>query len=529
MDTVILGINSNIHDGSVALVVNGKLIAALSMERYNRSKKHYKGNDEDLIRHLLRLNGLDVSDVTHVTFSELKEYGGEFISIYDYENSIKQTELVGAYLYKSDKKYYASLEGRNIPAYYIHHQLAHTAYSFFTSPFERSHCLSMDASWFPHSTSLVAMGIDNGIEIMYCPNLLVGLMYNFFTEYLGLGEGIFKAGSVMGLASYGNPIQRIMDKWQVYTGMHFDKYFYDMTGLDRNFTDEEKDSPLAMDVAATLQKIFENRIIEEISGLNIMNHNNQSENICLSGGSFLNCNVNTLISNYKNVSVSPACGDDGLSAGSALYVAHNILKYPRYDYYPYELMYLGGDYDVPDIGIPYNPTEVARLLQQGKIIAWYQGKSEFGPRALGNRSLLANPMISDMKDVLNHRIKKREWFRPFAPSVLLEEYQNWFDNKEPSPFMLFTSQVKQPELVPAITHVDGSARIQTVDKRDNFIYWELINEFFKLTGVPMVLNTSLNINGEPIVETPDDAIRFLRETDCDGLVLKDRFVIKDDL
>lgn len=526
MDAVILGLNSNLHDGSAALVVNGKLVGALSMERLNRSKKHYKGNDEQLITHLLNQHNLDLDDITHVTFCDNVDHGNQnFLKIYDEKNQTID-DLGAHHLFGDYNIYHTIINTKKIPSYHINHQLSHCAYAFYTSDFNESHCLSMDASWFPHQTSMVAHGKENKIKFNYHPHLRVGCAYGWFCEYIGLGNQIYKAGSLMGLASYGTPIKNAIDKWKYYTGSKIDTYWNEISSIINWNKESIKDGKEAMDIAATIQNIFENEILDEVEEINNTNFYMMSDNICLSGGSFLNCNVNSKIAKIKNVSVSPACGDDGLAIGSALYLTHHVLEYPRVNYTPAELAYLGGEYPIPNIGVEYNPQEVAKMLNEGKIIAWYQGRSEFGPRALGNRSLLANPTLSDMKDVLNHRIKKREWFRPFAPSVLVEKYQDWFDNKEPSPFMLFTSQVKKPELVPAITHVDNSARIQTVDKNDNPKYWELISEFKKLSGVPMVLNTSLNINGEPIVETPDDALRFLRETDCDGLVLGHRFIKK---
>lgn len=526
MNSVILGLNSNIHDGSAALVVNGKLVGALSMERLNRSKKHYSGNNAKLIKHILKQHGLDIKDITHVTFTDNVDHHNEnYLKIYDNNNN-KIKELPAHNMFNIYNEYYTIIDNKKIPVYHINHQLSHCAYSFYTSKFKESYCLSLDGSWFPHQTSMVAYGENNKIDFIYHPHIRIGCTYGWFCEYIGLGEQLFKAGSLMGLASYGKPLKKAIDKWKMYTGSdHFD-YWEEISSMVKWDDNSPKDGQNAMNIAATIQKIFELEILEEIKHINGQYFFRPSKNICLSGGSFLNCNVNSEISKIKNVSVSPACGDDGLSAGSALYVGHHILDYPRVNYTPAELAYLGGEYPIPNIGVEYNPQDVAKMLNDGKIIAWYQGRSEFGPRALGNRSLLANPTLPDMKDVLNHRIKKREWFRPFAPSVLIEKYQEWFDNKEPSPFMLFTSQVKKPELVPAITHVDNSARIQTVDKDDNPKYWELISEFEKLSGVPMVLNTSLNINGEPIVETPKDALRFLRETDCDGLVLGNRFIEK---
>ena len=528
---LILGFHGG-HDGSLALVKNGKLIAAISKERITRIKKDQNGNDEHFIKKFLELNNFTLNDITHITFCDDISQNTFFKF---YKNNEPQINLHGQTITKPHEELIAKFNDKELPAYHIHHHLSHCAYSFYTSNLDKAICLSMDSSFgYPHAFSNTAIGNREKIKLHKCPELDVGNLYNIFTEKLGLGPGLYKAGTTMGLASYGTILKFVKDSWDEYTGPYYEEYWSKISGLPakESFSEMEKDSQKAMNIAATLQHIFEQAIMREVNKLYDEIKKEHGENICLSGGSFLNCNVNTKIqreSKFKNVHVSPACGDDGLAAGCALYVAHNILGEKRIKYENHEIMYLGGDYDAPQIGEPYNATKVANMLNEGKIIAWYQGRSEFGPRALGNRSLLANPAIKNMKDILNYKIKKREWFRPFAPSILEEDYKDWFDNPDPSPYMLFTSKVKKPETTPSITHIDNTARIQTVNKQDNPKYYELINEFKKITQIPMLLNTSLNINGEPIVETPEDAIRFLKETKADALVLKDRLIEKKDL
>ena len=226
----------------------------------------------------------------------------------------------------------------------------------------------------------------------------------------------------------------------------------------------------------------------------------------------------------------PACGDDGISAGSALYVLHNILQYPRQTYSNSELAYLGFSYDhQPQSN--YQPQDlnlqlVAGAVAKGKIVCWYQGKSEFGPRALGNRSFICDPRKKEMKDILNSRVKFREWFRPFAPIVLNEYKEQYFDMNFESPFMLHTVPCKKPQELPSVAHIYNSSRVQTLRESDNPKLYKLISHFNDLTGIPVVMNTSLNVKGEPIVETPEDAMKLFEESDVDVLVINDKMYFK---
>jgi carbamoyltransferase len=292
----------------------------------------------------------------------------------------------------------------------------------------------------------------------------------------------------MGLASYGTP-------------------------FDFDFESYSDDIKHKMNVAATIQDLFEKDVLHHINQID-----NKTDNLCLSGGSFLNCNANSKIvknSKFKNFHHFPACGDDGTSVGSALYVSHHILNLPRHNYESQDLCYTGKDYEsqTPDYEF------IAKQLASGKIIGWFQGRSEFGPRALGNRSILADPRNFHNRELINHVVKNREWFRPFAPVVLEESYQDWFDFPIPSPYMLYTAQVKQPEKIPAVTHIDGSSRFQTINEKTNPHYYNLIKAFKDLTGVPVLLNTSLNGNGQPILETEDEAEEFFKNSNLDLMII----------
>ena len=461
----ILGLNFG-HDGSVCLVKDGKLEFAIGTERISKVKKQ-QGFTDEIINYVLDSCGLTLDDIDCVATNDFRQelFGNDY--------------LVDNFV----------IQGKELKCYIIPHHLAHCASVFYTSPFHEAHCFSMDCSMGKiEANSLVAYGRGKNLKAMYCPGEMVGVLYGEVTEKLGLGPALHKAGTTMGLSSYGTPFD-------------FDY---------QSYTDDIKHK---MDVAASVQNLFENKV------LNVLNDIDQeSDNLCLSGGSFLNCNANSEVvrkSKFKHFHHFPACGDDGTSVGSALYVAHHILGEARYNYDVKDLCYTGRDYQgqTPDYD------HIARQLADGKIIGFFQGRSEFGPRALGNRSILADPRNFHNRELINHVVKNREWFRPFAPVTLEECYQDWFDFPIPSPYMLYTAQVKQPEKIPAVTHVDGSARFQTVTEQSNKHYYEIIKAFGELTGVPVLLNTSLNGNGQPILETEEDAREFYKNSKLDMMIV----------
>jgi carbamoyltransferase len=354
----------------------------------------------------------------------------------------------------------------------------------------------------------------------------------------------------MGLAAYGKPLKKVVENIESYVldvhkrqdaFEHYLKVYEDLSGEAskvtkeiaatsfQTFNLEEKDKlmhkKIGRDLAATVQFLFEESMVHTIKtkiepyGI---------KNLCLAGGSMLNCNANSKIKElgiFDNIFIYPAAGDDGLPAGNALYVAHNVLGEKRHKYSNRDVAYTGKDYKSK---IFVNHKKVAQHIADGKIVAWFMGASENGPRALGHRSLLADPRDFNKREILNFVVKKREWFRPFAPSVLEEEAHNWFSPGDPSPFMLYTQKVLKPELVPAITHVDGTARIQTVSKDMDKDYYQVIKEFYNITGVPMILNTSFNSDGEPIVESEQDALDSFHKNDgIDVLVLNGKIYEKD--
>lgn len=470
--TTILGLNFG-HDGSVCLVKNGRLESAIATERITRKKKDSSFND-DVIDYVLESTNTSIEEIDCIATNDFKQqiFGNEYLV-----DTLK-------------------IKDKEFKTYIIPHHIAHCASAYYTSSFKNAYCFSMDCSMGKvEANSLIAYGQGNKLTARYCPASMVGVLYGEVTEKLGLGPALHKAGTTMGLASYGTP---------------FDFDF-------KSYSDNIKDK---MNIAATVQDVLEKEALHILQQLE-----NDSDNLCLSGGTFLNCNANSKIvqnSKFKNFHHFPACGDDGTSVGSALYVAHHILNLPRSDYQIQDLCYTGKDYSVKTPDYSYLSKEIAN----GKIIGWFQGRSEFGPRALGNRSILADPRNYHNRELINNVIKNREWFRPFAPVVLEEYYQEWFDFPITNPYMLYTARVKQPEKIPAVTHVDGSARFQTINQQTNPHYYKLVKTFGELTGVPVLLNTSLNGNGEPILETEQEAKEFFKNSNLDLMVVNGEILNK---
>jgi len=461
----ILGLNFG-HDGSVCLVKDGRLEFAIATERISKIKKQ-QGFTDDIINYVLDSCCITLDDIDCVATNDFKQEV--------FGNQCLVDKIV--------------IQGKEFKCYIIPHHLSHCASAYYTSPYDEAYCFSMDCSMGkPEANSLVAYGRGKNLKAMYCPAEMVGVLYGEVTEKLGLGPALHKAGTTMGLASYGTPFD-------------FDY---------QSYTDDIKHK---MNVAASVQDLFEKKVLNVLSEID-----NKTDNLCLSGGSFLNCNANSKVvmhSKFKNVHHFPACGDDGTSVGSALYVAHHILGESRHDYQQKDLCYTGREYQSQTPDYEY----IAKQLADGKIIGFFQGRSEFGPRALGNRSILADPRNFHNRELINHVVKNREWFRPFAPVTLEECYQDWFDFPIPSPYMLYTAQVKHPEKIPAVTHIDGSARFQTVNRQTNPHYYEIIKAFGNLTDVPVLLNTSLNGNGQPILETEEDAKEFYKNSNLDMMFI----------
>lgn len=537
----ILGMNFG-HDGSVAVLRDGKLVGAISNERLSRIKKA-RGVTKEMIEYVLDIANLKITDIHAVAFVNFFYAPDNYVKVLHAGEEIRQNmlDLNGG---QTIAETGVRIEQHQFRGVFVHHHMAHAASAYYTSPFEAAACFTLDASRFrPEACSLFAYGQGAKLHYLQCPGLMIGNAYSEFTEKLGLGPGLMKAGTTMALASMGKPLPLALEKWEYYIRSWYERTCQDsdpvfiqnmwseLSGLAPHaaLTASESDSPVARDIAASIQYIFEMCVVRSASALYAQTRNYNGGNLCLSGGSFLNSNANMqikLMTPFRNIHLFPACGDDGTAAGAAMYVAHHLAGVPRIAYKPREYMYLGRRHVIPQVGRPYDAREVARRLSEGSIVAWFREGSEFGPRALGHRSILADPRSPQMKDTINSRVKRREWYRPFAPVVLSEKAAEWFEIDFESKLMLFIGGIRRPDRIPAVSHTDQSARLQTLERDDNPALHELIREFEALTGVPILLNTSLNGNGEPLVETPQDAIDFFSRTPVDLLVLEDRVLDK---
>lgn len=599
----ILGINIS-HDASLALVRSGRLVGATSIERYSRIKKDSNIRREHIDRFLADF-GLELTDIDTIALSFYIRGCIPFMSLYSPEDQVYPFCTYGSH--REDTKILSILkptliEGKGytiadfvtrlrppysgdtisgtfsfkvnvkfdgvdklFDGYLVDHQAAHAASVFYTSKFDRSMVFTADASM--HDATACSMwwyGFDNFVQPFRCPGYMMGNFYDVATEFCGIGPGTFKAGSLMGLSSYGRVSEKTIANWKEWTKpygereekedhIYCDWLFSQISGkfptigtaipeivnelgyhesytrrFQQVFSKEESDKGECMNVAASIQYITERSLVKYTQQLYDESEEFNEGNLCLSGGLFLNCNANYKIlkeTPFENLHIFPACGDDGVSVGAALYVYHHIFENRRESYDNSELMYTGSRQKFRPIQ-PHQYDFLCREISQGKIVCWHQGRSEFGPRALGHRSFIADARNEKMKDTLNHRVKFREWYRPFAPAVLVEDAHEWFDLEIPSPFMLYTVPCKKPKQIPSAVHVDNTSRVQTVDRKDNPEFYDLIHHFKKLTGVPVLLNTSLNIKGEPIVETEEDSIKLFKESDADILVLNGKIVEK---
>jgi len=533
----ILGLNFG-HDGAAALVVDGKLKSAISRERITREKKA-AGICQSTITYITEDNGITLEDIDAVAFSSYffkpqDLSSTSFIKFFSKEGQRITSNLAHLISGIPFEEYIIEIGGIRKPAFLIQHHLAHLAAAFYTSPFEKAACFSLDASGVhPEYCSLFATGHDNHLHYYYCPGLMFGNVYSVFTERLGIGPGLTKAGTTMALAAFGTRKEYSEEwktdfsswyerKFQPSDAVHTQYLWSKWTGLPpfKSYPSSKDPSQEVKNHAASLQYMFERALVDWACKLHEETKSFNGGNLVLSGGSFLNSDANMKIlkeSPFERIHLFPACGDDGTAPGAALYLNHALLKKARHNYEAKDYMYLGKNYTSAMDNLDYH--SVAKDISEGKIVAWFQGRSEFGPRALGNRSFLADPRSQSIKQKMNDKIKHREWFRPFAPAVLSEDVKDWFDLDFESKLMLFITKILKPEIIPAVSHVDNSARVQTVNENDNSKFYKLIKCFKEITDVPILLNTSLNDNNEPLVETPEDAKKLFESSETDTLVI----------
>ena len=593
----ILGISAFYHDSAATIIVDGKITAAVQEERFSRVK-HDSRFPINAIKYVLDENKVKLSEIDFIVFFE--------------KPFLKFERLLETYLafaprgFKSfsmsmpiwlrEKLFQKKLiydELRNIDQdfnnikkiKFSEHHYSHAASAFFPSPFENAVVLTLDGvgEW---ATTTVSIGKGNNLEIIkeiHFPHSL-GLLYSAFTYYSGfkVNSGEYK---LMGLAPYGKPTYKdlilknlidVKNDGSFKLNMSYFNYATGLTMTNTKFANlfgQKKRKPeteiltqFHMDIASSIQAVTEEIVLKLTRNLA---DEYKIKNLCMAGGVALNCVANGKILKDKvfdNIWIQPAAGDAGGSLGAALAYWHKELKKPRIYNSKDNMMgsYLGPRYQNKQIENELNKLkgvykklsneklteEVASLLSKQKTVGWFQGRMEFGPRALGGRSILADPRSETMQKNLNLKVKFRESFRPFAPSVLKEDVKNWFDLKFDSPYMLFVAELNKSlqismndsqknlfgidklnikrSSIPAVTHVDYTARIQTVHRETNPRYYDLINEFKKITSCPVLVNTSFNIRGEPIVNTIEDAFRCFMGTDLDILVCENFILYKED-
>ena len=549
----VLGINSVYHESAAALLVDGKLVVAAEEERFNRIK-HAKSAEfdnphqlpESAIRFCLKHAGLTARDIHHVAFSfdprmRQKQYRAEW-----WDPRLEETFRLRLGTVRGAIE---ELLGRSLgpKLHFVPHHMAHHASAFFPSGFDRAAILAIDGIGETAGSSLAkAVGTRiQAIETFEYPHS-IGFLWEVFSGYLGFSH--YDASKVMGLAAYGNPevfrqkfqsvLRSDQDNYGVapeMLGYHPDK-FTTMRAMFGPPRDENAEMlPRHADIAAALQEATDAAVIALVRRIK---RRVPFDNLCIAGGVALNCVTNEVVrrsGEFSNVFIPSAPHDAGTAIGAALAV--HVAKEKRPPQRGYSTPYLGPAFKRSDIlaavksaGLSARRSkspgrDAADMIVDGKIVAWFQGRMEFGPRALGNRSLLADPRRPEMRDILNQKVKHREDFRPFAPSVLAEHAEEWFDvgaKLASHEFMLFACDVKpdRRDRIPAVVHKDGSARVQLVSRKLNPRFHELISHFHAKTGVPVVVNTSFN-DSEPIVCTPTDAIVTFRKSGIDALIMDD--------
>lgn len=571
----ILGLSFYYHDSSAALIKDGVLVAAAEEERFSRVK-HDSGYPVLAIEFALKMGGITIDDVDFVVFYEKPFVKFERMLLTAMATFPKSSGVFRESMQRwiSDKLWIKSMMSKRmkIPRsklLFADHHMSHAAASFYTSPYEESAILTVDGAgeW---TTSTMSIGRGKKIDILKeirFPHSL-GLLYSAFTAYCGfeINEGEYK---LMGMHPYGEAkycdkiyeILKVCDDGSIWHDMRYFQYHYSTNDtlteeFEKHFGRPRRDpklqdkslDPYYCDMAASIQKVTEEILLKMLDHLYEISGG--MKNLCLSGGVALNSVANYKLMSqgpFENVYIHPAPGDDGACVGAAYWAYNHVLEQPRGP--ALDHAFLGSEYSDAQIeeflvknDIAFEKIDddqefyrfVAKQLEEGMVCGWYRGRFEWGPRALGARSIIADPRRAEMKEKLNSKIKFREAFRPFAPSVLEERANEFFviPNAEkhfPARFMLYVAPVREEkrDVLPAITHEDGSGRLQTVFKDTNPAYHGVIEEFGKLTGVPVVMNTSFNLKGEPIVESPAHAFNTFSLSGMDLLLLGNYIVRAD--
>lgn len=557
----ILGISCFYHDSAAALVQDGQVTAAVEEERFTR-KKHTSDFPEQAVKYCLDQAGITIDDIDYIGFYELPEK--------KFNRLISTHMSFFPHTFQQFRPFVARWMMRNLrmeniiretlkfkgKIVFVDHHLSHAASAYLPSGFDKAAILTIDGvgEW-----TTTAQGIGEGNQVKLTKEIRfpdsLGLLYSAVTYYLGFkvnsGEG-----KVMGLSSYGKP--RFLEKFKelidikedgsFHLNLDYFKFHCGLEMINDKFDSlfkcrREPESEIKQehqDLAATLQAVLEESILKMVKAIH---KETGLTKLCIGGGVGLNSVTNGRIireTPIKDIFIQPASSDAGSSLGAALYVYNCMLdKKERWNMDCYLGHRATGDevkQYLDKSGVKYRElgeedliNEVARMLSENKMVGWYQGRMEFGPRALGNRSILANPGHPEMKDILNSRVKFREHFRPYAASALEEKLGDFFDYSYPSPFMLLVYNVLEDKrsVIPSVTHVDGTCRIQSIRPDQNGIYYKLIKRFYELTEIPMVLNTSFNIRGEPIIRDVKDAVNCFRKTDLDALAAGNCLLIKE--
>ena len=556
-----LGISCYYHDSAAAILKDGVVVAAVEEERFSR-KKFDDGFPKMAIDYCIKEAGITVNDLSCVAFYDKPVL--KFERLLDNYMTLAPKglrsflDVMPKWLHKrlwikDEIKKHLRYTG-NI--FFPEHHMSHAAYAFFTSPFDKSAILTVDGvgEW---TTTSIGMGEGTSINLTHdlgWPHSL-GMFYSAFTYFLGfkVNDGEYK---LMALSAYGKPrfYDTIVDKLidiknngSIHLNMKYFAFTHDKVMTNKKFEElfgiqvRKEDSQIESihyDIGASAQLVIEEVLLKMV---NYVHKKTGLKNLCFGGGVALNVVANSHILKegpFEQIHIPPSPGDAGSAIGSALYAYYSLFKNDRIieknlAKTVMNNVYVGPSYSNDEImtflemnKIPYEKYErndllkkTAKLISEKNVVGWFQGRMEWGPRALGNRSILADPRNEKMRDVVNEKIKHRESFRPFAPSILEEYVSEYFDSDIKSPYMIFAANVKKPETIPAVTHVDGTGRLQTVSKNTNSLYYDLINEFFKLTKVPVLLNTSMNVRGEPIVNTPEQAFEMILKTHMDCIVM----------